>query len=270
MFVYFIRRRRKFLREKQMENNDLKNELIIGRNAVSEALKSDLNIDKVYYSKNSRGSIGQILKRCKDKGVVLKEVSPDKLDFMAHGTNHQGIAATIAAFAYSDIDDVFALAKKKGQPLFIVICDEIEDPHNLGAIIRSAEIMGAHGVIIPKRRSASLTATVAKTSAGALMHIPVVRVNNLVSTIDLLKERGLWIYGAEMSESSVYDTDFSGNIGLVIGSEGNGISRLIKEKCDFLVSIPMYGNINSLNASVAAGIIMSQIAYQRNKIQTMQ
>lgn len=247
-----------------MENNNIKNELIVGRNAVLEALKSDVEIDKVYYVGGLHGKVVPCLKKCKEKGIVLKEVSSEKLDFMTHSQNHQGIIASVAAFAYSQVEDILSAAEKKGTAPFIVICDEIEDPHNLGAIIRSAEIMGADGVIIPKRRSASLTATVSKTSAGALMHLPVARVNNLASELDKLKDKGLWIYGAEMSENSIYETDFSGAVGLVIGSEGKGISRLIKEKCDFLVSIPMYGKINSLNASVAAGIIMSQIAYQRN------
>jgi 23S rRNA (guanosine2251-2'-O)-methyltransferase len=248
-----------------MITEKLQNDVIVGRNAISEALKSDIDIDKVYCTKGISGSALPIIKKCKDRGIVIKEVSSEKLKFIAGTDSHQGIAATVAAFSYSSVDDILKNAEDKGEKPFIVICDEIEDPHNLGAIIRTSEVMGASGVIIPKRRSASLTQTVSKTSAGALMHIPVARVQNLASVIDSLKEKGIWIYGAEMSENSVYDTDFSGGVALVLGSEGKGIGRLIKEKCDFLVSIPMYGKVNSLNASVAAGIIISEIAKGRHK-----
>lgn len=238
--------------------------LIIGRNAVSEALRSGRNIDTLLVVRGERnGSVGRIIAECKGKGVVIKEVDKKKLDFMCGQGNHQGVAAYAAVHEYSSVEDIFALAEERGEAPFIILCDELEDPHNLGAIIRTAETAGAHGVIIPKRRNASLTWAVGKASAGAVEYVPVARVGNLASTIDDLKKRGLWVYTADMDGQNWCETDFSGPVALVVGSEGNGVSRLIKEKSDFVVSLPMRGKITSLNASVAAGILMYEVSRQR-------
>ena len=238
--------------------------LIIGRNAVSEALRSGRNIDTLLVVRGERnGSVGRIIAECKEKGVVIKEVDKKKLDFMCGQGNHQGIAAYAAVHEYSTVEDIFALAEERGEAPFIILCDELEDPHNLGAIIRTAETAGAHGVIIPKRRNASLTWAVGKASAGAVEYVPVARVGNLASTIDDLKKRGLWVYTADMDGQNWCETDFSGPVALVVGSEGNGVSRLIREKSDFVVSLPMRGKITSLNASVAAGILMYEVSRQR-------
>ena len=238
------------------------NDLIIGRNAVFEALKSERAIDTLLVARGDRtGSIGKIIAECREKGVVVKEVDRKKLDFMCGGSSHQGVAAYAAAHEYADVDDIFAAAEAKGEKPFIIVCDE--DPHNLGAIIRSADAAGAHGVIIPKRRNASLNYIVGKTSAGAIEYVPVARVPNLPALLDELKERGVWVYGADMDGQSWCDTDFTGGVALVIGSEGKGLGRLVKEKCDFIVSLPMKGKVNSLNASVAAGILMFEVSRQR-------
>lgn len=238
--------------------------LIIGRNAVSEALRSGRNIDTLLVVRGERnGSVGRIIAECKEKGVVIKEVDKKKLDFMCGQGNHQGIAAYAAVHEYSSVEDIFALAEERGEAPFIILCDELEDPHNLGAIIRTAETAGAHGVIIPKRRNASLTWAVGKASAGAVEYVPVARVGNLASTIDDLKKRGLWVYTADMDGQNWCETDFRGPVALVVGSEGNGVSRLIREKSDFVVSLPMRGKITSLNASVAAGILMYEVSRQR-------
>lgn len=238
--------------------------LIIGRNAVSEALRSGRNIDTLLVVRGERnGSVGRIISECKEKGVVVKEVDRKKLDFMCGQGNHQGVAAYAAVHEYSSVEDIFALAEERGEAPFIILCDELEDPHNLGAIIRTAETAGAHGIIIPKRRNASLTWAVGKASAGAVEYVPVARVGNLSSTIDELKKRGLWVYTADMDGQNWCETDFSGPVALVVGSEGNGVSRLIKEKSDFVVSLPMRGKITSLNASVAAGILMYEVSRQR-------
>jgi 23S rRNA (guanosine2251-2'-O)-methyltransferase len=193
------------------------------------------------------------------------EVDRQKLDSLTFGGHHQGIVALAAERNYASIDDIFAYAEERGEKPFIIILDGIEDPHNLGAIIRSAECSGAHGVIIPKRRAVGLTSTAAKASAGAIEHMRVAKVTNLASTIDELKERGLWLYAADMDGQSYYDTDLSGAVGLVMGSEGFGISRLVKEKCDFVVSIPLYGNVNSMNVSCAAAVLMTEVARQKNR-----
>lgn len=244
--------------------NERDNNLIIGRNAVSEALRSGRNIDTLLVVRGERnGSVGRIIAECKEKGVVVKEVDKKKLDFMCGQGNHQGVAAYAAVHEYSSVEDIFKLAEERGEEPFVIICDELEDPHNLGAIIRTAETSGAHGVIIPKRRNASLTWAVGKASAGAVEYVPVARVGNLASTIEDLKKRGLWVYTADMDGQNWCETDFSGPVALVVGSEGNGVSRLIKEKSDFVVSLPMRGNITSLNASVAAGILMYEVARQR-------
>jgi 23S rRNA (guanosine2251-2'-O)-methyltransferase len=242
-----------------------RDDLIIGRNAVSEALKSERAIDTLFIARGERnGSIGKIIAQCKEKGVVIKEVDRKKLDYMCSGSVHQGVAAYAASHEYSSVGDILALAEKRNEKPFIIICDELEDPHNLGAILRTAEATGAHGVIIPKRRNASLSYAVGKASAGAVEYVPVARVANIAQTMDELKEKGIWFYGADMDGDNWCDVDYAGGVGLVIGSEGNGISRLVKEKCDFIVSLPMKGKINSLNASVAAGILMYEVARQRS------
>ncbi len=239
-------------------------ELIIGRNAVSEALRNGRAINTVFVMRGERnGSIGRILAESREKKIVIKEVDKKKLDFMCGQGNHQGIAAYAAAHEYAEVEDILALAKERGEEPFIILCDGIEDPHNLGAIIRTAETAGAHGVIIPKRRNASLTWAVGKASAGAVEYVPVARVGNLASVIDELKEKGLWVYSADMDGQNWCETDFSGGVVLVVGSEGNGVSRLIREKSDFIVSLPMRGKITSLNASVASGILMYEVTRQR-------
>ncbi len=248
-------------KERQNEN------LIIGRNAVSEALRSERAIDTLLVVKGERnGSIGRILAECREKKIVIKEVDKKKLDFMCGQGNHQGVAAYAAAHEYAEVEDILALAEERGEAPFIIVCDGIEDPHNLGAIIRTAETAGAHGIIIPKRRNASLTWAVGKASAGAVEYMPVARVGNLASSLDELKEKGIWVYSADMDGKNWCETDFAGGVALVVGSEGNGVSRLIREKSDFIVSLPMKGKITSLNASVAAGILMYEVSRQRSGI----
>lgn len=247
-------------------NEEQRQDLIIGRNALSEVLKSERELDTLYVAKGDRGGlVGKIVSECREKGVTIKEVDIKKLDYLCNGANHQGVAAFVAAHKYASVDDIFDLAEKRNEAPFIVICDEVEDPHNLGAIIRTAELAGVHGIIIPKRRSASLSYAVGKTSAGALEYMPVARVANLASTIDDLKKRGCWVYGADMGGTDCREMKIDGSVVLVIGSEGNGLGRLIKEKCDFTLSLKQKGKINSLNASVAAGILMYEIMYQRDK-----
>lgn len=255
------------MKNNEKEKKQIPEDLVIGRNAVLEAISGGRTIDAVYIAKGERGgSVSTILRLAKEKQLVIKEVDIKKLDYMCFGANHQGVAAKCAVKEYSSVDDIFALAEERGEAPFIIICDELEDPHNLGAIIRTAEIAGAHGVIIPKRRSVSLSFAVGKTSAGAIEYVPVARVGNLAAEIDALKERGVWVYGADMKGESWCGVDYSGPCALVVGSEGKGISRLIKEKCDFLVTLPMKGKITSLNASVAAGIMMMEISRQRSGI----
>lgn len=238
--------------------------LIIGRNAVLELLKSNREIENILVAKGEReGSVKQILSLCKEKKIVIKTVDRKKLDSISCGGNHQGVAANVPAHPYSSVDDILALAEEKGEPPFIILCDEIEDSHNLGAIIRTAEACGAHGIIIPKRRNVGLNFIVSKTSCGALEYIKVARVGNLAETIEKLKKKNIWVYAADMDGQRWDKTDFSGGAALVVGSEGNGVGRLIKEKCDLTVSLPMLGKVNSLNASVASGIIMYEIARQR-------
>ncbi len=238
--------------------------LVIGRNAVLELLKGDREIENVLIAKGEReGSINRIIALCKEKKIVIKNVDKKKLDFMSGGANHQGVAANVAAHEYVSVDDILAYAEEKNEAPFIIICDEIEDSHNLGAIIRTAEACGVHGIIIPKRRSVGLNFLVAKTSCGALEYMRVARVGNLAQTIDELKKKNIWVYAADMDGARWDKTDYSGGAALVIGNEGSGVGRLIKEKCDVTVSLPMLGKVNSLNASVAAGIIMYEIARQR-------
>ncbi len=238
--------------------------LIIGRNPVIEALKSGKKIDTIYVNKDAGGSIGLICRMAKERDIVVKQVSESKLDFMSEGASHQGAAASAACAEYVSAEDILNISKQKGSPPFIIICDEIEDPHNLGAIIRTAEAAGADGVIIPKRRSASLNQTVYKTSAGAASWLPVARVPNISAAIDTLKKNGVWIYGTDAKGGDYTKTDLTGAAALVIGSEGFGMSRLTAEKCDFLLRLPMNGKITSLNASVAAGIFMYEVVRQRN------
>ena len=237
--------------------------LIIGRNPVIEALKSGKQIDTVYVDSDSGGSIGLICKMAKERDIVVKQVSSQKLDSMSDGKSHQGVIASGACAEYSSVEEILAKSKEKGTDPFIIICDEIEDPHNLGAIIRTAEAAGVDGVIIPKRRSASLNRTVYKTSAGAASYVPVARVSNLAAAIDELKENGVWIYGTDASGEDYTKVDMSGPCAIVIGSEGFGMGRLTKEKCDFLLKLPMFGQVNSLNASVAAGIFMYETVRRR-------
>ncbi|HOO25521.1 MAG TPA: 23S rRNA (guanosine(2251)-2'-O)-methyltransferase RlmB [Clostridiales bacterium] len=242
-----------------------KADLIIGRQAVTEALRAGRTIDSVLIARGERGgSLGKIIADCKEKGIVVKDADKKKLDFLCGHQNHQGIVAFTAVKEYSSLEDIFDLAKSRGEAPFIIICDELEDPHNLGAIIRTAEAAGAHGVLVPKRRSASLSYAVGKASAGAVEYMPVARVTNLAAAIDDLKSKGLWIYGADMGGMVWSEYDYTGACALVIGSEGKGLSRLVREKCDFIVSLPMKGKINSLNASVAAGILMFEVAGQRS------
>ena len=227
-----------------------------------EAIRSDREIDKILIKKgNYEGSIVPIIKKAKQNGIIIQEVEKQKLDQIAGGANHQGIAAFTAAHEYASVEDIISRSENP----FVIICDKITDPHNLGSILRTANCVGADGVIIPKRNGVGLNSIVAKTSAGAVEYTPVARVTNIAQIIDNLKEKGLWIAGADMDGEEMYKTNLTGGIGIVIGSEGEGISRLVKEKCDFLVKIPMFGDINSLNASVAAAVLMYEASRQRNK-----
>lgn len=247
-----------------MENRDNKNDLLIGRNSITEALKAGREIDTLFLMRgNSNPALLRIVSMAKEKGAVIKEVDSKKLDYMCAGGNHQGVCASVASHEYSTVEEILAYAAEKGEKPFIVMCDEIEDPHNLGAIIRTAECAGVHGIIIPKRRSATLNYTVGKTSAGALEYMRVARVSNLAQTIDELKDRGLWIYGADMDGEDYKSVDTSSAAVLVIGSEGKGLGKLIRQKCDGIISLPMKGKINSLNASVAAGILMYEMSSKR-------
>ncbi|GAJ40402.1 23S rRNA (guanosine(2251)-2'-O)-methyltransferase RlmB [Saccharococcus caldoxylosilyticus] len=239
-------------------------DFIIGRNPVMEALKSQREINKIWIAEGvQRHSVQPIIQLAKQNGVLVQYVPKKKLDQMVEGT-HQGVVAQVAAYRYYEIDDLFARASEKSEPPFFLILDELEDPHNLGSIMRTADAVGAHGIIIPKRRSVGLTATVAKASTGAIEHIPVARVTNLARTIDELKERGVWIVGTDAKAKDDYRS-FDGTmpLALVIGSEGKGISRLVLEKCDFLLCLPMRGHVTSLNASVAASILMYEVYRKR-------
>ena len=237
---------------------------IEGRNAVIEAFRSGKTIDKVYILDGCQdGPVMTIKREAKKQDTMLKYVAKERLDQMSETGKHQGVIAIAAAYEYAQVEDMLALASKKGEPPFLFLLDNIEDPHNLGAIIRTANLAGAHGVIIPKNRAAGLTATVARTSAGALNYTPVAKVTNLAKTIEELKEEGLWFVCADMGGTRMYDLNLTGPIGLVIGNEGEGVGRLVKEKCDMVASIPMKGDIDSLNASVAAGVLAYEIVRQR-------
>jgi len=246
--------------------NDKNSNHIIGRNPVLELLKSDTQIDKLYVQKSeSKGSIIKIINQAKEKNIIIQYVEKEKLDYLSNGLAHQGVIAVVNDYTYSDISEIIDYAKEINQDPFVVILDGIEDPHNLGAIIRTAECAGVHGIIIPKRRAATVNETVIKTSAGAAIHMKIAKVTNISAAIEELKELGLWIYGADMDgESLYYKTSLRGPIGLVIGSEGKGISRLVKEKCDGLLKIPIKGKIGSLNASAAAAILIYEVERQRN------
>ena len=244
-------------------NND---SMIEGRNAVLEAFRSGKTVDRLYVLDGCQdGPVLTIKREAKKQDTIIKYVDKDRLDQMSQTGHHQGVIAVSAAYDYSELEDIFANAEKKGEAPFIILLDGIEDPHNLGAIIRTANLVGAHGVIIPKNRAVGLTATVARTSAGALNYTPVVKVTNLSKTIEELKEKGLWFVCADMEGEVMYDLNLTGPIGLVIGNEGEGVSRLVKEKCDFVAKIPMKGDIDSLNASVAMGVLSFEIARQRLK-----
>ena len=237
---------------------------VVGRNSVKELLASGRDIEKLYIQSGEReGSVNVLLGVCAERKIPIMEVDKSKLDSIAAGARHQGIVAIAAERNYATIDEILAYAEERGEAPFVVILDGVEDPHNLGAIIRSAECAGAHGVIIPKRRAVGLTTTAAKASCGAVEYMKVAKVTNLAQTIDELKERGLWLYAADMGDKSYYETDMSGAVALVMGNEGSGISRLVKEKCDFTVSIPLYGNVNSMNVSCAAAVLMCEVARQR-------
>jgi len=245
-------------------DNEEESLVICGRNAVLEAFRSGKTIDRLYIQEGvADGTLQSILRTAKKTDAIINFVSKDRLNKYAEGDKHQGVVAMAAAYNYAEVEDILNAAKEKEEPPFIIVLDDIEDPHNLGAIIRTANQAGAHGVIIPKRHAVGLTATVARTSAGAINYTPVAKVTNISRTIEELKEKGIWFACADMSGELMYNCNLTGAIGLVIGSEGSGVSRLVKEKCDFVVKIPMFGQIDSLNASVAAGVLSYEIVRQR-------
>ena len=238
-------------------------EVVAGRNPVTEVLSGERDVERVFIADGSEGSVSKIVALAREKGVIVDFVPKEKIDAMAPGVKHQGVAAKVSEYRYAEMEEVFAKAEEAGEDPFIIILDEIEDPHNLGAIIRTAECAGAHGVVIPKRRAASLTQTVALSAAGAIENMPVVQVTNLARAIEELQARGLWVGAADMDGETYYEANLSGPIAIVIGNEGKGVGRLVKEKCDFVLSIPMYGKINSLNASNAAAVLMYGIRRKR-------
>lgn len=244
----------------------INNDLIMGRNAVLETLRTDRDIHKIWIQDGiNKGQISGILKVANERKIIVQTVAKQKLDQMIPKGNHQGVVAQIAAYQYAEVEAILEAAYKKQEDPFVLILDELEDPHNLGSIMRTADAVGAHGIIIPKRRSVGLTATVAKASTGAIEHVPVARVTNLSQTIEKLKEQGLWIVGTDAKNSQDYrEMDAKMPLGIVIGSEGSGISRIVKEKCDFLVKLPMVGHVTSLNASVAAALLMYEVYRKRN------
>ncbi|MBQ4543972.1 MAG: 23S rRNA (guanosine(2251)-2'-O)-methyltransferase RlmB [Oscillospiraceae bacterium] len=253
---------KKFDRNRGFADNEAY--IIEGRNSVFEALRTGRTVDKILYAEGDN-NLNHIIAAAKQAGAVVKKCDRKKLDFISTSGAHQGIIAFAAAHEYSTVDDILKAAKDSGRPPLVVVCDEISDPHNLGAIIRSAEAAGAHGVIIPKRRNAGLSAVVAKVSSGALEHIPVARVSNIAATLDELKKRGLWIYGTGLgaASSSLYETDLRGAVAIVIGSEGDGMGRLVTETCDVVMNIPMLGKTQSLNASAAAAVVLFEVVRQR-------
>ena len=247
-----------------MENTQAESTKIEGRNAVLEAFRSGKTIDKLFVLDGCKdGPIQTILREAKKHDTLVQFVAKERLEQLSETKKHQGVIAHAAAYEYAEVEDILKAAEEKGEPPFIFLLDNIEDPHNLGAIIRTANLAGAHGVIIPKRRAVGLTATVAKASAGAIYYTPVAKVTNLTNTIRELKEQGMWFVCADMGGTTMYDLDLKGSIGLVIGNEGEGVSKLVKENCDFVASIPMKGDIDSLNASVATGVLAYEIVRQR-------
>ena len=240
-----------------------KENIIVGRNPVTEALRSGREIDKLMVS-SEEGSMKKILALAKERRIPVMKVEKSAIDRIAEGKAHQGVAAYVSAYAYAELDDIFRIAEERGEDPFIIILDNLEDPHNLGAIMRTAECAGAHGIIIPKRRACGLTDVVAKASAGAIEYMPCVKVTNIAQAIEELKERGIWVAACDMGGQEYYKADLKGKLAVVIGSEGFGISRLVKEKCDFVVSMPMVGRITSLNASNAAAVIIYEVRKQRD------
>ena len=240
-------------------------EVVAGRNPVVEVLSGDRDVERIFIADGSEGSVSKIVALAREQGVIVDFVPKEKIDAMAPGVKHQGVVAKVSEYKYAEMEEVFARAEASGEDPFIIILDEISDPHNLGAIIRTAECAGAHGVVIPKRRAASLTQTVALSAAGAVENMPVVQVTNLARTIEELQAKGIWVGAADMDGETYYEANLTGPIAIVIGNEGKGVGRLVKEKCDFVLSIPMYGKINSLNASNAAAILMYGIRRARGE-----
>ena len=240
-----------------------KENIIVGRNPVTEALRSGREIDKLMVS-SEEGSMKKILALAKERRIPVMKVEKSAIDRIAEGKAHQGVAAYVSAYAYAELEDIFRIAEERGEDPFIIILDNLEDPHNLGAIMRTAECAGAHGIIIPKRRACGLTDVVAKASAGAIEYMPCVKVTNIAQAIEELKERGVWVAACDMGGQEYYKADLKGKLAVVIGSDGSGISRLVKEKCDFVVSMPMVGRITSLNASNAAAVIIYEVRKQRD------
>lgn len=258
-------RRPNAARDSAMQTEEIPENLVCGRNAVRELLLSERTVNKLLVQKGEHtGSLGMILSLAKEKKIPMASVDRVRLDTVTGGAKHQGVAAYVAERDYASVSDILACARERGEQPFVVLCDGVEDPHNLGAIIRSAECMGAHGIVIPKRRSAALTPTVAKASAGAVEHLLVARVPNLTAAMEELKEAGVWIYAADMDGEPYFNADLKGAIALVMGSEGNGVSRLVRERCDFVLSIPQWGQVNSLNVSGAAAVLLAEIARQRH------
>ena len=250
--------------DRDIETEENTSEAIYGRNAVLELLKTDREIDKIFILTGEReGSVKLIESKARERGVPVINAPKEKLDKLSGGGVHQGVAAFASAVTYVSVEDILAIAEERGHAPFIVIADGIEDPHNLGALIRCADAAGADGVIIPKRRNAAVTAVTVKSSAGAIEHMAIARVANIAMTVDSLKKAGVWVYGAEAGGTSVYDTDMTGAAAFVFGSEGDGISRLVTEKCDHIVSIPMNGRVNSLNVSCASAVVLCEAARQR-------
>ncbi len=251
--------------KRREEPRELPDDVLVGRNAVTEALKSGRGINKLWIASGDReGSVAEIAALAKERGIVVQYVERAKIEALAGGHRHQGVLAYVAPVPYAELEDILKAAEAKGEAPFLVLLDELEDPHNLGALLRTADTTGVHGILIPKRRSVSLNATVAKTSAGAVEYVPVARIGNIAQTLKKLKEKGFWVAGADMDgEKAYYEADLTGPLVLVVGSEGKGMSRLTKEACDFIVRMPMVGRINSLNASVAGSILMYESMRQR-------
>lgn len=261
---YMSQKNKRTYHKRPENNEERETALYEGRNAVMELLRAGKTVDKLFVAPDQNGRMADIIALAKKSGAVITQVDRRKLDAMSETGVHQGVIAQAAAHEYVTVDDILQTAQNRGEQPLILVCDGLTDPHNLGAVIRSAETAGAHGVIIPKRRSVGLTATAAKASAGAIEHIGVARVTNLAATIDELKEKGVWIFGADAGgDKQLYEADFAGAAAIVIGSEGNGLSRIVHDKCDFIVSIPMKGKVNSLNASAAAAVLLYEAVRQR-------